>query len=76
MNTEHGEFPGHPPQPINVPIDRRLFDLEKERLRLVAQYEEIMNCVEDGDDTGFTLTRITTRLSDINREIDRVRRAP
>jgi len=76
MNTEYDEPPGHPPQPINVSMDRRLFDLEKERLRLVSQYEEIMNRVEDGDDTGFTLTRITKKLSDVNREIDRVRHAP
>jgi hypothetical protein len=73
MNTEHGQPPGHPPESIRIPINQRLFDLEKERLRLVTQYDEIMTRVEEGDDTGFTLTRITKRLSDVNREIERVR---
>ncbi len=73
MTTEHGEPLDHPSDPIKVPINQRLFDLERERLRLVAEYDEIMTRVEDGDDTGFTLTRITKRLSDIDREIERVR---
>lgn len=73
MNTEHGESPAHPAESFNLPINQRLFDLERERVRLVAQYDEVMARVEDGDDTGFTLTRITKRLNDVNREIERVR---
>ena len=72
MNTDQGDPLGHTPEALGVPFNQRLFDLERERLRLVAEYDEIMTRVEEGDDTGFTLTRITTRLSNVNREIERV----
>ena len=56
--------------------NQQLSDLKRERLRLTARYEEIMNKVVDGDDTGFTLQKVSQELKSIERAIARISNNP
>ena len=52
--------------------DLRLMELERQRLKLVSQYEKILFEVSDGDDTGYALVRINAQLKKIPDEMQRL----
>ena len=53
--------------------DRRLLELERERLRLASEYDQILREVVDGDGTGYALIRVSTQLKKVTDEIQRIR---
>lgn len=54
-------------------VDERLSELERERLRLASEYEQILREVVDGDGTGYALIRVSAQLKKVTDEIERVR---